>query len=275
MSSPYQVLSRFALTGKVAVVTGAASGIGRATALMVAGAGAAVVGLDIRTTAGRETAVEIEQGGGRAVFAECDVTDTAAVEGALGVADRTFGQVDILVNCAGGGSHTHPEDVSDEEWSSILDLNIGGYFRCARAAARRMIARGEGGAIVNISSIAGSSALGRGNFVYSTAKGAVNQFTRELAVEWAPHRIRVNAIQPCQVATPALRRLTADPELQGDGGLMPRFLRGIPLGRVAEPEDIAAAVLFLSSDAAAMVTGVVLPVDGGNLALNAGGTVGW
>lgn len=273
MSRMEEVLSRFGMVGKVAVVTGCASGIGRATALMLAGAGAAIVGFDRLAVPGVETAAEIEKGGGQAIFLECDVTDTASVEAAFQAADRRFGQVDLLVNNAGRATHTHPEEVDDEEWSQLFDLNIGGYFRCARAAGRRMIARGRGGAIVNVSSVAGSSALGRGNFVYSTTKGAVNQLTRELAVEWAPHRIRVNAVQPCQVRTEGLQRLATDPSFEG--GLMRTFLHGIPLGRLAETTDIAAAILFLASDAASMVTGVLLPVDGGNLALNAGGTVGW
>ncbi len=273
MSAADQVLSRFAMSGKVAVVTGCASGIGRASAVMLALAGAAVVGLDRQAAAGRETAAAIETSGGQALFVECDVTQTGAVEEAFAAADRRFGRVDVLVNDAGRATHTKPENVSDDEWSALFELNVAGYFRCARAAGRRMIAQGRGGAIVNISSIAGSSALGRGNFVYSATKGAVNQFTRELAVEWAPHGIRVNAIQPCQVRTEGLQRLASDPGFQG--GLLQTFLHGIPLGRLAETEDIAAAVLFLASDAAAMITGVLLPVDGGNLALNAGGTVGW
>jgi len=137
-----------------------------------------------------------------------------------------------------------------------------------------MIRRGRGGCIVNVSSIAGSSALGRGNFVYSVAKGGINQFTRELAVEWSPHGIRVNAIQPCQILTPALRRILADPRLDPET-IKDRFLRGIPLGRLGEPDDVAKAAVFLASDAAAFITGVMLPVDGGNLALNAGGDRVW
>jgi NAD(P)-dependent dehydrogenase (short-subunit alcohol dehydrogenase family) len=156
----------------------------------------------------------------------------------------------------------------------MFAVNVTGCFLCAQAAGRRMIARGEGGAIINMSSIAGSSALGRGNFAYSVSKGAVNQFTRELAIEWAPYRIRVNAIQPCQVLTPALQSLIDDPQFDSDS-LVATFLRGIPLGRLAQPEDIAAAALFLASDAASMITGALLPVDGGNLAMNAGGTVQW
>lgn len=273
MDEPNGVLKRFSLAGRVAVVTGCASGIGRATTLAMAEAGADVVGLDRLIEAGRDTISEAERCGTECLFVECDVTDPAAIEVAFEALDSRFGHVDVLVNNAGRATHTHPEDVSDEEWQELFDLNITGYFRCARAAGRRMIARGQGGAIVNVSSIAGSSALGRGNFVYSTTKGAVNQFTRELAVEWAPHGIRVNAVQPCQVRTEGLERLAVDPGFEG--GLSKTFLRGIPLGRLAETTDIASAALFLASDAAAMVTGTMLPVDGGNLALNAGGTVSW
>lgn len=274
MDEPNGVLSRFSLAGKVAVVTGCAAGIGRASSLAFAEAGAAaVLGLDKHFDGGRAAMAEVERRGARAWFVECDVTDPAAIDGAFETLDQRFGHVDVLLNNAGGGTHTHPEDVGDEEWDRVMALNITGYFRCARAAGRRMIARGQGGAIVNIGSIAGSSALGRGNFIYSVAKGAVNQFTRELAVEWAPHGIRVNSIQPCQVRTEGLQRLAVDPKFEH--GLMATFLGGIPLGRLAETADIAAAAVFLASDAAAMVTGSLLPVDGGNLALNAGGTVKW
>jgi NAD(P)-dependent dehydrogenase (short-subunit alcohol dehydrogenase family) len=137
-----------------------------------------------------------------------------------------------------------------------------------------MIARKAGGSIVSISSIAGSSALGRGNFVYSVTKAGIIQLTRELAVEWAPHRIRVNAIQPAQTMTKAMDRMLSDPRLD-PATLKERFLRGIPLDRIGEPEDIAKAAVFLASDAAGFITGHSLPVDGGNLAMNAGGSKLW
>ena len=140
----------------------------------------------------------------------------------------------------------------------------------ARAARARMIVRGQGGAIVNVSSIASASSLGRGNLAYGTSKSGVNQLTRELAIEWAHHRVRVNAIQPCQFLNAGWRSMLADPNR---APLVERVLSGIPLGRMGEPEEIVGPVLFLASDAASMVTGVLLPVDGGNLALNPTGTL--
>jgi NAD(P)-dependent dehydrogenase (short-subunit alcohol dehydrogenase family) len=160
-----------------------------------------------------------------------------------------------------------------EVWNRVIGTSLTGYFLNAREFARVVLPSKKPAAIINISSIAGSSAIGRGNFAYSTAKGGVNQFTRELAIEWAKSKIRVNAIQPCSVNTPGWRKWV---ETEGEKGtaLMNQLVRGIPIGRVAEPEDIANAVHFLASDAAAMITGTILPVDGGNLAYNAGGTLG-
>ena len=169
------------------------------------------------------------------------------------------------------------DTLSLAEWNAVLSVNLTGYFLCARRFAERLIAAARAGspvhgAVVNISSIGGSTSLGRGNFPYGVSKGAVDQMTRELGVAWAPHGIRVNAVAPCQIATDGLRALSENPSVEGR--LIDTFLRGIPLGRLAEPDEVAAAVAFLASGAAAMITGVILPVDGGNLALNAGGTIG-
>ena len=262
-------------TGKVAVVTGAGAkgGIGHAIALGLAQFGADVLVADINAQGAKATAEEIGTLGRRSVAVTCDTGKEQGILKAFELLDREFGRVDILVNNAGIPSHEHPENVALEHWDRVMAVNITGYFLAAREAGRRMIQHG-GGCIVNISSIAGSSALGRGNFVYSVSKGAVNQFTRELAVEWAHHGIRVNAIQPSQVLTPALRQLIADPKFNSDK-MVARFLAGIPMNRLAEPEDIAGTVVFLASDLACWVTGVTLPVDGGNLALNAGGSHTW
>ena len=152
-------------------------------------------------------------------------------------------------------------------------MSLTGYFLCAQQAIRRMLAQG-GGSIVNIGSIAGVSALGRGNFPYSVAKAGVGQMTRELAVEYAGQGIRVNAILPAQVLTPSFRQGLLD-NPQFSEKLRQRLLTGIPLNRLLEPEDFVGPAVFLCSDAAAVVTGVLLPVDGGNLALNAGGSHIW
>jgi NAD(P)-dependent dehydrogenase (short-subunit alcohol dehydrogenase family) len=136
-----------------------------------------------------------------------------------------------------------------------------------------MAPNNRGGSIINISSIAGATALGRGNLTHSVNKGGVNQLTRELAVEWAKHNIRVNAILPCQVLTEGFQRWLDSPEF--DPNLMTNFLSGIPMNRLANPDDMVGPAVFLASDAASMVTGALLPVDGGNLALNAGGSHTW
>ncbi|GAB4555192.1 MAG: SDR family NAD(P)-dependent oxidoreductase [Anaerolineae bacterium] len=261
-------------SGRVAVVTGAASGIGRATALGLADYGANIVCADINLAGAEETAQTIHDLGQRGIAVQCDVSKPNEVAALFEAVDQEYGQVDVLINDPAVVAKSKPEDLSLEDWQRVMDVSITGYFLCAQAAGRRMIRRGAGGSIVNISSIAGSSALGRGNFAYSTAKGAVNQFTRELAIEWARHKIRVNAVQPCQVMTPIVRKWFDDPKTDLNS-LLPRLLSGIPLGRLAEAEDIANAVIFLASDAAAMITGAILPVDGGNLAYNAGGNAIW
>jgi NAD(P)-dependent dehydrogenase (short-subunit alcohol dehydrogenase family) len=262
------------LTGRVAVITGCSSGIGRATALAFAEAGADVAGLDVLEEQGEETASAVRSLGRRAIFQRCDVSQEEAVTAAFAATEAEFGRIDILVNNAFVGTHSRPADMELTEWQRVIDVDLTGYFLCARAAGRHMIASGHGGAIVNLSSIGGSLALGRGNFAYSVAKGGINQMTRELAIEWAPYGIRVNAIQPCWVRTPALQALIDDPQFDSDT-LVATFISGVPLRRLAEPEDIALAATFLASRASGMITGAMLPVDGGNLALNAGGTVEW
>lgn len=262
------------LGGRVAVVTGAAAGIGHELARTLATAGAGVACLDIDGEGAKAVAAELVAAGGRAIGVACDVSDPAAVESAFGRVDGELGDVDLLVNNAVVISHARPHELPFAEWQRVQAVNVTGPFLCAQALGRRLIARGVGGAIVNMSSIAGSSALGRGNLAYSASKGAIDAFTRELAVEWAPHGIRVNAIKPAQTMTPSLESVLADPALDGER-LMAGWLESIPLGRLPEPRDMAAAMLFLVSDQARMITGALLPVDGGNLALNAGGSVRW
>jgi NAD(P)-dependent dehydrogenase (short-subunit alcohol dehydrogenase family) len=266
----------FGLDDRVAVVTGAGAngGIGHAVALGLAHAGAHLFVSDVDAEGAAETAREVLRLGQRAVAVRTDLGQPADVLAMMEAVDREFGRVDILVNNVGIGHRARPESLSLEDWRKVVAVNLDGTFLVTRESGRRMIARKAGGSIVSISSIAGSSALGRGNFVYSVTKAGIIQLTRELAVEWAPHRIRVNAIQPAQTMTKAMDRMLSDPRLD-PATLKERFLRGIPLDRIGEPEDIAKAAVFLASDAAGFITGHSLPVDGGNLAMNAGGSKLW
>jgi NAD(P)-dependent dehydrogenase (short-subunit alcohol dehydrogenase family) len=264
------------LDGRHAAVTGAASGLGRAVARTLAGVGARVSVLDINAAGADQTVAQIREAGGHADPVHCDVADAGSIAAAFDQVTAS-GPADILVNNAGINPRQASLEVTDETWAQTLAINLTGYFLCARRFAERLIAAaGTGGpvrgAVVNVSSIGGSTSLGRGNFPYGVSKGGVDQMTRELGVAWAPRGIRVNAVAPCQIATDGLRGLSENPS--AEGRLIDTFLRGIPLGRLAEPDEVAAAVAFLASDAAAMITGVILPVDGGNLALNAGGTIG-
>jgi NAD(P)-dependent dehydrogenase (short-subunit alcohol dehydrogenase family) len=262
------------LDDRVAVVTGAASGIGREIALTFAAAGAHVACLDIDAEAAASVVQEIGTRGRRGLAIVCDIGDEEAVEAAFAQVDAELGAVRVLVNNAFFHARARPEELDADGWAKVFAVNAQGSFLCARAAGRRMIVGGEGGSVVNLSSIGGTTALGRGNIAYSAAKGAIDAFTRELAAEWGKHGIRVNAIKPSQTRTPALDVLIADPTFDSDA-MVANWLRGIPLGRLPEPADIAAAALFLASDQARMVSGVLLPVDGGNLALNAGAMTDW
>lgn len=267
----------FALTGKVAIVTGAGAngGLGHAIALGLARFGADVAVPDIDEAGSRATAQEVEALGRKSLAFRCDVSAPEEVERLFLEVGRVFGKIDILINNAYVFPiRTHPDELTLEEWHKFLAVDLTGYFLCAQQAIRRMLQQGTGGSIVNISSIAGVTALGRGNFPYSVTKGGVNQLTKELAVEYACKGIRVNAILPCQVLTPGLKKWMADPRTFNPV-LYQRLLDGIPLNRLLVPEEFVGAAVFLCSDAARAVTGVLLPVDGGNLALNAGGSHTW
>lgn len=264
----------FDLSERVAVVTGAGSGLGRAMSIGLSQAGARVVVSDQHLATAVETAALIREAGGQAIATRCDTRVPEDIAALFEAGDAAYGRLDILVNNAAVGSaHVHPEDLTLSDWQNVFAVNLTGYFLCAQAAGQRMIPQ-QRGAILNIGSIGGVSALGRGNFPYDISKAGVHHLTKELAVYWGRHNIRVNAIAPCQIKTPSLKAHISSPHLDGEA-VVKRFLTGIPLRRLGEPEDLVGPAIFLLSDAAAMVTGTTLGVDGGNLALNGGGTHEW
>jgi NAD(P)-dependent dehydrogenase (short-subunit alcohol dehydrogenase family) len=223
------------LKGKIAVVTGGAKGIGAATVKLFERAGARVEALDIATG--------------------CDVTDEEQVKRAF----ERIGALDILVNNAGTAIRRSALQVTRDEWQSVVDLNLTALFLCSRLAHPYMKKRG-GGAIVNLASIMGLSGGIYPNASYQASKGGVVNLTRALALEWAADNIRVNAVAPTYVRTDLTTPIFSNPEV------MKTVLAHTPLGRFPETDDIAAAILFLASDAARCITGVTLPVDSGYLA---------
>jgi NAD(P)-dependent dehydrogenase (short-subunit alcohol dehydrogenase family) len=259
----------FDLSGRVAVVTGAGGGLGTELCAGLAACGADVALVDVAEEPLQAAARRVQASGRRALPVVADVSDEGAVDEVFARVDGELGLVDILVNLPFAPASGTPEKLALSDWDRSFTVNLTTYFLCGRAAARRMIERGAGGAILNMGSIGGSSAIGRGSFAYDVSKGGVVMMTKEQAIEWARYGIRVNSIQPCQFSTPGLQKAIAD---RGRGDLIDTFLAGIPLDRLGRPEEIVGPAIFLVSDAASMVTGVSLPVDGGNLAFNAGGT---
>jgi NAD(P)-dependent dehydrogenase (short-subunit alcohol dehydrogenase family) len=260
-------VSRFDLSGRVAVVSGAASGLGKATAIALAEHGADLLIADLNEEGLLATSKSIAALGRRAAVAKCDVSDPTAIGELFQKLDREFGRIDFLGNIAGEGLLGAPEEISIETVQRVLQNLVVGRFAMCQQAGRRMLAAGRG-SILNIGSLASSSALGRGHIAYSMAMGAVVQMTRELSTEWAGGGVRVNAILPAQVVNPSLeKRMAADPTLEG------QWLRGIPRGRLGRPSDIQGLAVLLASDASDWITGALIPMDGGNLAMNAGGTL--
>jgi NAD(P)-dependent dehydrogenase (short-subunit alcohol dehydrogenase family) len=249
------------LDGRVAIVTGGARGIGREAAETLAAAGARVVLADRDKEKVEGAAAEMRALGYRAAPIVADVADEASVDEMVQATLKREGRLDILVNNAGIAIRRSAVDLALGDWDKVLSVNMTGSFLCARAAARLMIAAGAGGAIVNVASIMGLSGGGLyPNVSYQASKGAIVNMTRALAVEWAPHAIRVNAVAPTYVRTELIGPILEDPEL------VARIEAMTPLRKLAEPADVAAAIAFLVSPAAAMITGHTLAVDGGFLA---------
>jgi NAD(P)-dependent dehydrogenase (short-subunit alcohol dehydrogenase family) len=263
------ILDKFKLDGRVAVVSGAASGMGKNMAIGLAEAGANLLLADINDEGMQATADEITALGRRAVPVHCDVSCFDDIEALWDVLDSEYGKVDFLGNVAGEGVLSRPEELTDEQLTQVLQNLVIGRYAMSRNAGQRMI-RDDGGSIVSIGSLASISAMGRGHVAYSMAMGAVAQMTRELSTEWATYGIRVNAILPAQVTNPGLiKRMDEDPNLHH------QFISGIPIGRMGSPEEIKGIAVWLASGASSFTTGALIPFDGGNLAMNGGGTPGW
>ena len=251
----------FSLAGKGAIVTGGGSGLGLAMAEAFAQYGAAVAVVDLDEAAAADVARGIEAAGGRAVAISCDVADHAQVEAAVAAAADALGDIHVLVANAGIGDRAPAEEMTVEQWQRVLDINLSGAWYFDQAVGRHMIERGIAGSIINTSSITSLVGITTGNANYAATKGALTALTRTLAIEWARFGIRVNAIAPTHVKTALIEQKMAD-----DPALADFFLGNIPLGRLGEPEDIAAAAIYLASAAGALVTGHVLVVDGGHTA---------
>jgi len=258
----------FDLTERVAVVSGAAQGMGRATGIAVAEAGADVVLVDRNRAGAEDTAQVAEAAGRRVLVADTDVSDPDAIAALFDQVDKEFGRVDFLGNIAGEGYLCSPEDLEIEMLQKVLQNLVVGRFAMCQAAGRRMLAQARG-SIMNIGSLASVSALGRGHIAYSTAMAAVTGMTRELSTEWSGKGVRVNCVMPAQVKNPSLMA-----RMEDDTTLEERFIKGIPAGRMGVPEDIAGLAVLLASDASTWITGALIPMDGGNLAMNAGGSAG-
>jgi meso-butanediol dehydrogenase/(S,S)-butanediol dehydrogenase/diacetyl reductase len=243
--------------GKVALITGAGRGIGLATARRLASEGASLAILDRDGGAAREAVAALEQSGARAIALETDITDRAAVDGAIEATLAAYGRIDVLINNAARALKGNLEQTGPEDWQSELDGTLTGAFLMTRAALVPMLKEGRG-AIVNVGSVNGLLALG--NPGYSAAKAGLLNFTRALATEYGPKGIRANMVSPgtIQTGSPSWqKRLALDPDV------FEKLARWYPVGRVGKPDDIAAAVAFVAADEAAFVNGANLVVDGG------------
>lgn len=250
-----EVFPRFDLTGKVALVTGAARGLGRSISLALANAGADVaLGVRVEGT-GEDIADEIEAMGRRALEVPMDVLSLTQISAAIDTVRSGMGSIDILVNNAGLGPENPAEDVTEEDFDLTFDVNVKGLFFASQAAARVM--SDKGGRIVNMSSQAGLVALPT-EAIYCASKAAVSHLTRCLAVEWGRLGINVNAIAPTFIRTPGTEAALSDPEFHDDV-----IERIAALHRVGEPVDVTGAVVYLCSPASSLVTGTTLVVDGG------------
>jgi 2-deoxy-D-gluconate 3-dehydrogenase len=237
------------------MVTGAGRGLGAEIALALAAYGADIVVADRTLAETEQTAEAVKALGRRAFPAEANLVNVAEIQAMVARAAGEFERIDILVNNAGVNITQSAVDVTEQAWDTVLDVNLKAVFFCSQAVGRLMIER-KGGKIINVSSQTGTVAIPR-RAAYCSSKGGVNQLTKLLALEWAPHGINVNAVAPTFLETPLTKPMFEDKEFRS------YVLRNIPLGRIGKPSDVTGAVVFLASPAADLVTGHVLHVDGG------------
>ena len=249
------------LTGKVAIITGAARGIGRACAERFAREGAKVIVADVDQARGQETVAAISAGGTETLFVACDVGDSVQVSGLIAASVDAFGSLDVLVNSAGILQNADFLDVTEQDFDQVLRVNLKGPLLVGQAVARQLIDQGRGGAIVNLSSV-GALLAAPFQASYNVSKGGVAQLTRVMALSLAPHGIRVNAVGPGTIGTDMTNDLLEDVALRR------QILSRTPLGRVGDPAEVAAVVVFLASEEASYITGQTVYCDGGRLPLN-------
>ena len=246
-------------SGKVAVITGGSSGIFQGVSKGYAEAGAKVAIVDVNMDGAQQTLKAIEDNGGTAKVYNCDVSNVPMVVETIAQIIKDFGKIDVLINGAGVLWRAKAEEYPEDKWDFVLNVHAKGTFFMCREVGSHMIRRGEGGKIVNTSSMLAYS----GGFLvpsYAAAKGAIHQFTMSLCNEWAPHGINVNAIAPGYILTEITRPIKDDPNRN------PSILARLPVGRWGTPDDLVGPFLFLGSESADYIHGTILPVDGGWLA---------